>query len=296
MELCDCDPLAAQRKPVGLVREPGTVSVIIPTYNRGHVLDRAISSVKEQCTPVLEVIVIDDGSNDDTPLRFGNRQDIRYVRQENAGVSASRNLGIRLAKGEWVAFLDSDDSWLPSKIEMQLAAMRDNPERRICHTEEIWIRNGKRVNQKKKHRKGGGDQFERCVELCCISPSSVLLHYSLFDEFGVFDESLPACEDYDLWLRLCAFESVVFVDTPQIYKYGGHADQLSRHYAAMDRFRVYALDKLMREQSLSAPQQSVVIDSIKQRLSVLLAGAKKRNNGALQEELTPYCERWSLPK
>ena len=269
-----------------------TVSVIIPTYNRAVSLERAVTSVIAQTYPVLEIIVVDDGSDDETRQCFGNREDIRYMYQPNAGVSAARNQGLKLARGDWIAFLDSDDAWLPSKIESQINALAAQPQYRLCHTEEIWIRNGKRVNQKNKHRKGGGDQFERCVELCCISPSSVLLHRSIFDEFGAFDESLRACEDYDLWLRICAVESVVFVDTPQIYKYGGHDDQLSRHYTAMDRFRVYALDKLMSGDILRDRQREVVIRSIRKRLRVLLLGAAKRGNTALQAELAPYCDRW----
>ena len=268
------------------------VSVIIPTYNRALTLARAVASVMAQTHPVLEIIIVDDGSDDDTRDRFESRNDIRYVYQSNAGVSAARNHGLSLARGDWIAFLDSDDAWLPSKIEAQFAALADQPEHRLCHTEEIWIRNGTRVNQKHKHRKGGGDQFERCVELCCISPSSVLLHRTVFDEFGGFDESMRACEDYDLWLRICAVEPVVFVETPQIYKYGGHADQLSRHYAAMDRFRVYALDKLLSDGGLIDRQRDVVIESIRKRLGVLLAGAAKRGNTALQMELEPYCDRW----
>ena len=135
--------------------------------------------------------------------------------------------------------MDSDDAWLNTKIEAQVKEL-EKTGLQFCHTEEIWIRNGIRVNQKRKHRKAGGDQFERCIELCCISPSSVLISRNIFDAYGVFDESLPACEDYDLWLRICAFERIAFVDTPQIYKYGGHDDQLSRAYPAMDRFRLQA--------------------------------------------------------
>lgn len=269
-----------------------SVSVIIPTFNRVGVLKRAIESVREQTHLAHELILIDDGSEDDTRRHFEDCMDVRYIYQPNAGVSAARNRGINIATGEWIAFLDSDDAWLPTKLATQLKCLRDQPSRRLCHTEEIWIRNGQRVNQKKKHRKGGGDQFGRSVELCCISPSSVLLHRTIFDDYGVFDTQLPACEDYDLWLRLCAMEQIAFVPSPQIYKYGGHADQLSHRFDAMDRFRVYALDKLMRESQLSQVQRDLVLASIRRRLRVLLAGAAKHGNTKLAESLTEYEVRW----
>jgi glycosyltransferase involved in cell wall biosynthesis len=201
------------------------ISVIIPTWNRSSYLARALESVYAQSISPHEVIVVDDGSTDDTrEIIKQHFKDVRYLYQENRGVSSARNTGIRAAGGDWIALLDSDDCWLPHKLEHQQQLLRDNPDARICHSDEIWIRNGKRVNPMKKHAKRGGYIFKHCLPLCAISPSSAIIRHDLFDEIGLFDESLPACEDYDLWLRLCAAYPVLYADEALLIKHGGHAD------------------------------------------------------------------------
>ncbi|MDE2825547.1 MAG: glycosyltransferase family 2 protein, partial [Gemmatimonadota bacterium] len=216
------------------------VSVVIPTYNRADRLPSAIRSVLEQTAPPAEIIVVDDGSTDGTPALVRTFPGVRYLRQENQGVSAARNHGIGAAKHDWIALLDSDDEWLPGKLERQWGALERDPRYRFCHTDEIWIRKGRRVNPMKKHAKYGGHIFHHCLPLCVISPSSALIHRDLFERFGMFDPELPVCEDYDLWLRICAREPVLYVDEPLLLKYGGHEDQLSRAYWGMDRFRIRA--------------------------------------------------------
>jgi len=268
-----------------------SVSVVIPTYNRAGALRQALTSVYAQLHQPFEVIVVDDGSTDETAAVVAGFAQAVYLYQDNQGVSAARNRGIELCTGAFVAFLDSDDTWLPTKLATQLECIKQT-QLRVCHTEEIWIRNGVRVNQKKKHRKSGGDQFERCIELCCISPSSVLIERAVFEDYGCFDESLPACEDYDLWLRICAFEHVCFVSEPQIYKFGGHADQLSRAFPAMDRFRLVALTKLLERKVLDPTQTARVVASVRKRINVLWMGALKHDNLALIETLRPFKRRW----
>ncbi|MES9888132.1 MAG: glycosyltransferase family A protein, partial [Candidatus Sedimenticola sp. 6PFRAG1] len=222
------------------------ISVVIPTHNRATVLERALASVLTQTHPAMEVIVVDDGSEDRTRELLAQKfPSVRYLHQPNQGVSSARNLGIANARGDWIAFLDSDDEWLPGKLQAQKELLSNHPDIRICHTEEIWIRDGKRVNQMKKHTKQGGVIFRHCLPLCVISPSSVMIHRDVFEQVGVFDESLPACEDYDLWLRICARYPVAFIEQPQINKYGGHDDQLSRRHWGMDRFRLQALEKII---------------------------------------------------
>ena len=270
-----------------------SVSVVIPTYNRARTLKHALASVFAQSHQPYEVIVVDDGSVDDTAAVVSNFDNVLYIYQENQGVSAARNRGIEASTGAYLAFLDSDDTWLPTKLDAQLDALAGTG-LRMCHTEEIWIRNGVRVNQKKKHKKSGGNQFERCVELCCISPSSVLIQRAVFDEYGCFDEELPACEDYDLWLRICAFENVCFVSEPQICKFGGHDDQLSRAFPAMDRLRLKALNKLLEQEVLSELQTAIVLANVRKRLNVLWMGALKHDNFELIEELKPLKRRWLL--
>ena len=257
------------------------VSVIVPTFQRAALLPRALDAIFAQTHAPAEVILVDDGSSDETAAlaqRYGER--LRYQRLfETRGVSAARNHGIALSHGFWIAFCDSDDAWLPRKLERQLAALAAAPELRLCHTEELWIRNGRRVNQLQKHEKAGGDIFFRCLPRCVISPSSVLLARSLLDDVGLFDTGLPACEDYDLWLRICARERVLFVDEPLIVKYGGHADQLSRHFYGIDRFRVRALHRLLVCEQLTTVQRRTTREMLLRKLDIFLAGAEKRGRG-----------------
>lgn len=260
-----------------------SVSVIIPTFNRVDVLGRAIESVLRQSLPTTEIIVVDDGSVDHTQKVVGEFQSgaaipINYIYQHNSGVSAARNNGIRHACGEWIAFLDSDDAWLPDKLKNQAKLIEQHPGYRLCHTQESWIRNGVRVNQMKKHAKSGGHIFQQCLPLCVISPSSVVIHRTLFEDVGLFDEALPACEDYDLWLRICAHEAVLFVETPQILKYGGHDDQLSRKHWGMDRFRIRALQKILQDPKLEAHQKQLVVKTLLHKARILYKGAEKRGN------------------
>jgi len=253
------------------------VSVIIPTYNRMSVLARALDSVFAQSRPADEVIVVDDGSDDGTAQLCAHYPGLRYVKQARSGVSAARNHGIHLAQGQWLAFLDSDDAWLPMKLASQLAALEQHSAYRLCHCDEIWIRNGRRVNPGLRHQKGQGDIFSQCLELCAISPSAVLIQRQVFDQFGLFDTDLPACEDYDFWLRLCCQLPVLLVDRSLVTKYAGHADQLSRYYPAMDRFRIYALHQLLQSSALSAEQAGLACAMLKKKLLIYWNGVKKRH-------------------
>jgi glycosyltransferase involved in cell wall biosynthesis len=270
------------------------ISVIIPTYNRAQVLGRAIQSVLNQTLPAQEIIVVDDGSSDNTPaLMADSFPQCTYLQQPNLGVSAARNRGIEAASGDWLAFLDSDDEWLAGKLEAQRDMLERQPELKICHTEEIWIRNGKRVNQMHKHAKSGGYIFQKCLALCVISPSSVIIHRSLLDSVGNFDEQLPACEDYDLWLRICATHPVAFVQQPQIKKYGGHADQLSQLHWGMDRFRVKALEKIISLDILNAGDRAAAIRTITSKAQILAQGALKRGKTVEAEVYQQIKDRYS---
>ncbi len=262
------------------------ISVIIPTHNREQLLPRALDSVLNQTLPPKEVIVVDDGSTDGTRALMSEQYPhCIYLQQPNGGVSSARNRGIESATSEWIAFLDSDDEWLPGKLAAQQSAITAESDCRICHTEEIWIRNGRRVNAMKKHAKGGGHIFLNCLPLCVISPSSVLIHHSLFTEIGLFDETLPACEDYDLWLRICAHYPVAFVPEPQIIKYGGHEDQLSQRHWGMDRFRIQALQKLLDGNALPEEYRQATVQTLVKKAEILANGARKRGK---QEEAEQY--------
>ena len=274
---------------------PTAYTVIIPTYNRRETLCHALDSVLSQTVPAQSVIVVDDGSTDGTGAMLEQvYPQVTVFAQENQGVSAARNRGIAATVTPWIALLDSDDRWLPKKIERQFEAIQNAPTIRLFHTEEIWIRNGVRVNQMKKHRKSGGDVFARSLKLCCISPSSVLMHRTLFEQYGLFDTELPACEDYDLWLRIAAGEAVGFVTEPLTVKYGGHADQLSRAHWGMDRFRVYAIEKLLLGGTLNAEQAERARQTLVKKLDILSNGARKRGQlddvAAYQEKRTKWAE------
>jgi glycosyltransferase involved in cell wall biosynthesis len=259
------------------------VSVIIPTCNRAWCLAEAVESVLAQDFRDFELIAVDDGSADDTPQlleRYGDA--IRVLRRENRGVSAARNAGIAAARGGLIAFLDSDDLWLPGKLSRQVAFFTSQPEALICQTEELWVRNGRRVNPGRRHRKRGGLIFEPSLELCLVSPSAVMVRRGLFERVGLFDESLPACEDYDLWLRVSCRIPVHLIDTPLIVKRGGHADQLSRAWG-LDQFRIAAMVKLLNGDILNEVQRQAVRRVLRKKSTVYAAGCRKRGRSAEAE-------------
>lgn len=254
------------------------VSVIIPTYNRGHVLKRAIDSVLGQTFKNFEILVINDGSTDGTDKILEEYQYVRVTNSSQMGVSHARNLGIRQSKGKWICFLDSDDEWLPEKLALQLRKATLEPQSPLIHGDEIWIRNGVRVNPMKKHQKKGGDVFEDALKLCCISPSTVMIRKDLFDEVGFFREDFPVCEDYDLWLKITARYSVAYVDDFLIRKFGGHADQLSRQYKAMDYWRVLALAEIIQVGGLDPVKLMKAQYEFDVKANILMKGYRKHQN------------------
>ncbi|MGZ8157201.1 MAG: glycosyltransferase family 2 protein [Methylobacter sp.] len=255
---------------------------MVPTYNRRDLLKRALLSVYSQTLLPAEIAVIDDGSTDGTEAMLRREfPQASYFYQENRGVSAARNLGIRQTTGDWLAFLDSDDEWLPEKLARQEAALTASPEYQVCHTEENWIRDGVPVDVPQKYAKTGGWMFSHCLPLCAISPSTVLIHRSVFADIGLFDTGLPACEDYDLWLRISANYPVLLVEQPQINKHGGHEDQLSFAYWGMDRFRISALQKIIDAGQLSEQNRQAAVKMLVKKATIYLNGVSKR--GKLDE-------------
>lgn len=253
-------------------------SVVIPSYNRCSRLRAAVESVLAQTFADYELIVVDDGSTDDTPLlacEFGSK--IKYIRQLHAGVSAARNAGMRAGDSAYVAFLDSDDIWLPTKLAEQRKYIEETNASRITQCDELWVRNGRRVNKAARHEKRAGFIFADSLRLCMISPSAVIMRRDMFEEYGMFDESLPACEDYDLWLRITCREAVGLLNKNLVVRYAGHGDQLSAAYWGMDRFRAYAILKLLNANKLSSEQEEQALESVADRLRLLAKGAVKRN-------------------
>jgi len=252
------------------------VSVIIPTYNRGWILKEAIDSVLGQTFDGYELIVVDDGSDDHTSEILENYSNkIRIIRQANQGVSAARNRGIISSSGRFIALLDSDDLWLPEKLNRQVSFFQNNPDAMICQTQEIWIRNGKRVNPRKHHKKISGMIFEPSLSLCLASPSAVMFNKDLLNTVGFFDESLPACEDYDLWLRVSLLYPIYLIDEALIIKRGGHDDQLSSN-PMLDKYRIKAIKKLLNQDILTSEQRRVAVAKFKQKCIIYGTGCKKR--------------------
>ena len=256
--------------------KPPLVSVVLPTFNRAWTLKEAMDSVLGQTHGSFELIVVDDGSTDDTAAlleSYAGR--VRIIRQENKGVSAARNRGAAQAGGRFLAFLDSDDLWLPDKLAVQVKFFRDHPQARICQTGEIWIRNGRRVNPGLRHQKVSGDIFLPSLRLCLVSPSAVMMTRELFHAHGGFDETFFACEDYDLWLRIGRTTPVYLLEPSLVVKRGGHPDQLSGH-PGLDKYRIRSLVKLLEAGGLTRVQRGAVLEVLAQKCGVYANGCEKR--------------------
>lgn len=252
------------------------IAVVIPSYNRAAMVVEAVESVLAQEGVDFQLIVIDDGSTDDTPSRLDRFSSaVHYHRQPRSGVSAGRNRGVALSRAPLIAFLDSDDLWLPGKLQIQKAFMEGHPEAMICQTEEIWVRNGRRLNPKIRHRKPSGDIFRRSLELCLVSPSAVMIRRELFDRVGYFDETMAMAEDYDLWLRVAAGYPVYLLPEPLVVKRGGHPDQLSAT-PGIDRYRIRALENLLRGGRLSREQREWTWAVLRDKCRVYGTGCLKR--------------------
>ena len=258
------------------------ITIILPTRNRASWLQATIDSILVQSFKQFSLIVIDDGSNDSTPflLKKTKQRDsrIQIHRTSGVGVSAARNHGIKTSQSELIAFIDSDDHWLPEKLSLQIKELKKIPNAALCHCDEIWIRKGIRVNPCQHHEKMGGWIFNKCLPRCVISPSATLIYRKILTEVGFFDETLPACEDYDLWLRITHRYPVAFVKKPLVIKHGGHSDQLSKKYPLMDVFRIKALKKLLKEKTLSEEQKTLVHRMIIKKSEIIAKGADKRKN------------------
>ncbi|UCH80266.1 MAG: glycosyltransferase [Nitrospiraceae bacterium] len=261
------------------------VAVVIPVYNRKETVSRAIDSVLDQSLAPEEIIIVNDGSDDGTAdvlERYGKNITCIDLLQ-NSGPSAARNRGLKHAKSEWIAFLDSDDYWEKDKLEKQRKYLERYPFYQIMQSEEIWIRKGKRVNPCRHHEKKKGWIWEHSLQRCLVSPSGVLLKKSLLEQYGGFDERLPVCEDYDLWLKISRDHPVGLDNTLSVIKSGGHEDQLSLKFPAMDRFRVTSLLGMLESEQVPCFREKIV-DVLNRKLSILVQGCQKRRKYLEAEE------------
>lgn len=260
------------------------VSIIIPVYNRESLLKNTLRTIMQQDFQDFEVIIVNDGSHDrsvDICNSFIQRypQRIKLISTKHQGVSIARNKGITVCSGEYIAFCDSDDLWIKSKLKKQITYMKKNSIN-VCQTEEIWIRNGNHVNPMKKHKKYNGWIFYYCLPLCIVSPSAVVIKREVFEKVGLFDPKLPVAEDYDLWLRISLKYPIILFNKPLIYKTGGHPDQLSRKYWGMDRYRVHSLISISKKHSkqMSVFKKLAVWWWIAYKSKIIYQGAYKRKN------------------
>ncbi|MFH1854330.1 MAG: glycosyltransferase family A protein [Candidatus Omnitrophota bacterium] len=253
------------------------VSIVIPTLNRPNLLKKAIESVLSQTYQDFELIVIDDGSVDDIAKAISDLgRNIVYIRQENKGPAAARNAGIKKSTRPFIAFLDSDDWWDKDKLAVQVKAMRGNPDYLVSHTDEIWYKNGSLLNQKKKHKKYHGYIFDKCLPLCVVSMSTVMIRAGLFDKTGLFDEGLPCCEDYDFWLRVSAKNRFLFIENPLTLKDGGRPDQVSCIYkTGIDKFRILAIAKTLDSGILDNKQKYLAIQELQKKCRIYGNGCIK---------------------
>jgi glycosyltransferase involved in cell wall biosynthesis len=265
------------------------VSVVIPVYNRPDLLQRAVKSVSRQSFTPFEILVVDDGSTPAVgPLKDFNSIDVKVLRNEqNKGVSAARNLGIREANGDWIALLDSDDEWMEEKLQKQIQHIEQHEGLHAVHTGEKWIRNGNEVIPPAYLNKSPDNLWERSLQHCLICPSSVLLHKSIFQSIGLFNENLPVCEDYEFWLKLLLHNEIGLVEEKLVLKHGGHSDQLSTTTWGMDRFRVQALINLIESSTLNEEQYVSAISVLVHKCMIVAKGSEKREKF---EEATKFLE------
>ncbi len=260
------------------------VSVVIPTYNRAKFLERAIFSVEKQTVRCLEIIVVDDGSTDNSADILKNLQlslstQIKIYNGVNKGPAAARNYGIEKTSGEYIAFLDSDDHWNKKKIAMQYDALCKNPQFSISHTKERWLRRGEHLNQKKIHIPRHGDIFDHCLQLCGVGMSTVMLKKDVFTTVGQFDETLRCCEDYDLWLRVSSIYDFLLIDEPLTVKEGGRDDQVSHQYrVGMDKLRIYAIKKILDRVQLDDQNYILALKEIVKKSRIYGNGCLKHGN------------------
>lgn len=274
------------------------ISVIIPTYNRAGFLGRALASVKRQTRRCDEIIVVDDGSDDDTrdyvhDFLSNCKIPLHYIYQTNKGPAAARNLGITTAKYSYLTFLDSDDHWEKKKLDVQYKALEANPEIMISHTKERWLRRGEHLNQKKIHQPGNGNIFKHCLQLCAVGMSTVMLRKELFTSIGFFNEAFRCCEDYDLWLRVSSQFSFLLIDAPLTVKEGGREDQVSYQYRiGMDRLRIAAILDLLKKGALREEQIKWTLEELQRKCHVYGMGCLKHER---EQEGEAYLdiEKWS---
>ncbi|TVR67910.1 MAG: glycosyltransferase [Spirochaetaceae bacterium] len=288
------------------------LSIVIPVYNRERLVSRAVRSVLDQQVPPgwsMELLVVDDGSTDGTGavLRDLEREYgppwggkvLRILSRPRGGTpGGARNYGVAHARGEVLAFLDSDDEWLPEKLLRQIPLHEGGEV--LTHTRERWIRDGREISQGgrrfSRHRRSG-DLLEDALVKCIIGPSTVMISRDVWERSGGFREDLEIAEDYEYWLRLTALTAVAYLDLPLTVKYAGHGDQLSEKYGQIETFRIRALRPLVEERWFARHRdgtaQAMAERELLRKALIYAAGARKRGRIAEAEEYERLARRYS---
>lgn len=279
------------------------VSVIIPTFNRVHLLKRAIDSVLAQSFKDFELLIVDDGSTDDTEAMVATIEDprVRFIKLTHSGFPGKvRNAGVVQSTGALLAFLDSDDCWRPQKLSRQvpLHAVTEGREgelsrARISHTRELWLRSGKEISQHSQKHRREGNIFEDALIKCIIGPSTVILGRALFQKFGGFREDLEIAEDYEIWLRITYTEPVAYIDEPLTKKYAGHGDQLSEKYGLIEPFRIRGLKDLVDRGYFQGEPLKLAKAELSRKCRIYAGGCRKRGKSDEARKYEEEARRYS---
>lgn len=292
------------------------VSVIVPTFNKKEQVREALQSVLDQKFQDIEILIADDGSTDGTPLalfkelgaqpeaidvlaKMGNNSirpfthafqcggiTVQYHYGINRGLSTARNRGIKSARGEYIAFLEPDDFWAPHHLSELISHLKRNREVKVCRVSERLIREGKSRAPKHPANRTTGWLFEASLDSSLMSISTVICHRSCFSICGCFDENMPACEEYDLWIRISSHFPIGFLDCNSVTRRTPRPADSIRAWN-WDRFRVYALEKAFQSGHITPEQRYLVAQSIVLKCERLVEGFKRQKS----DERSNFYER-----
>jgi GT2 family glycosyltransferase len=260
------------------------VTVVIAAYNSAHYISQTLDSVKAQTFTDYEVIVVNDGSKDRAELeRILNSHPLPviYIAQENKGVSAARNAGIRVGRGKFYAQIDADDQWLPEYLETQLGVLADNPDVTLVYPNATIIGDGSdgTLEFMKLSPSEGEVNFEALVRQKCVVMTCVTAHLSAIREAGMFDEALRSCEDFDLWLRIVKNGGRIVYHRRPLVLYRRHEGSLSSDRVWMTRHLLAVFEKAAGAFALTPAEKAILDEQIaEQRAQFHLFEGKHRLN------------------